>query len=122
MSDAPPVAVPLLHPCIRCGCPVQSGGGPGDLVWHDCEWVEELRARTLPPPPPPPTGFGPLLDKITQVIHARADKLTGRELSDIIDSMARLRDAEAKHGGTTQAGTSRQLLAFLADDEDEAHG
>lgn len=110
-SDAP--AVPLLHACIACGLPVQSGDGPGGLAWHDCEWVVELKASSLPPPPPPPPGESELLNRITQSISSRVDKFNARELADVLDALAKLRATENARGETA-SGPSQALRDYVA--------
>lgn len=96
---------------------MQSGEGPGDLAWHDCEFVLELQAAALPPPPPPPAGMGPLIEKITQSISARVDKFNARDLADVLDSLARLREAEKSSGEANSGGASLRLLAALASED-----
>lgn len=119
MSEDPgeTIAVPLLHPCVSCGLPVEVGDGPGELAWHDCEWVLELTARTVPPPPPPPPGMEVLLERMTMAISAKAERMTPRELADTMGAAADLIRAqnEANNAeGKGSGGVSGKLLAFLA--------
>jgi hypothetical protein len=110
-------SVPMLHPCIECGLPVEAGVGPGELAWHDCAFVIELRDAALPPPPPPPPGAGELIDRITQSLSRRADEINPRDLANVLNALAELRRAEAKSGeaGTGGSSTSLKLLAFISD-------
>lgn len=115
MSDA--TAVPLLHACVSCGIPVQSGDGPGELAWHDCEWVTELASKALPPPPPPEPGLEALIRIVTQQASARAEKMSAREMTDLLRSAADLIRAQNEgHHGEAQSGggASLKLLAFVA--------
>lgn len=109
-EESGPVVVPVMFPCITCGIAVQAGDGPGDLAWHDCEAVKELRAAAVPLPP---AGIDPLFERITQVVAQKSDKASLRELAEIVDSLARYVQATRAGGGGEGGGISRELHALL---------
>lgn len=113
MTDEP-VVIPLLVACLECELPVQAGDGPGGVAFHDCQWVVELRAASLPPAPAPEPGIQSLLDRVTQSLARRVDDFNARDLADVLKSLADLTAAQEKRHGQGSEGGTGDLLAFVA--------
>lgn len=101
--------VPELHPCLTCGVPVQSGDGPGELAWHSCGWIQDLRKVQ------PTTGDVATVEEATSRILAiaveRAQTCPPAELARMLTAMAQLR---ATGEGVKRGKAGKSLLDWFA--------
>lgn len=102
------VEVPALLECPTCGLPCEAGNGPGNLAWHDCEWV--MAQRAAEPTDGSEDPWEVVVHSVASAVRERAPSLPGRDLADILEAASK-RPAVQQTGGISEA-----MRAFLEED------